>query len=247
MVDQLVDALDHPDRMIYRGESYLMPNRRRPVQRLRRVWQAIITEAEFRGYQVTFRHYPRDHFDHGQLVVHIDRDEFPIELHGERGAPLRLTIKEVHPSRRRSYDSWTDTPERPLHTQLGEVFTHIERWAETLIEQRDRQHRQEAERHRASLEAAARREFAEDHRRNVIAARIGDVQFIGDARGYSAALEAAAARLPADRAGEVRAWVAWIGEHIAQIDPRIILAGMPTTPRPHRDELRPYLPPRHWY
>jgi hypothetical protein len=39
------------------------------MQRIRRIWQAIIDEALFRGYSVDFRYSRRDTYDRGQLVV----------------------------------------------------------------------------------------------------------------------------------------------------------------------------------
>lgn len=249
LVDQLVRGLENPERMTYRSTPYLMPNPRRPLQRMRRIWQAIITEASFRGYQSSFRHHPRDHFDRGQLVLHINRDEFPIELYGERGHPLRLTITERHPSRRRGYDTWTDTPDQPLHMRLGEIFTHIEQWADLLREQRDEERRREQQRarDRQRREEQARHQFAEDHRRATIAARVDTTRFVDHARAYAAALASAAGHLNADRAADVRAWADWIREHSDQIDPRHSAAGMPATPEATHEELRPYLPPGHWY
>lgn len=249
MVEDLIEALDYPERMIYQHRPYLMPNKRRPIQRMRQIWQAIITEAEFRGYETLFQHNRRDHYDSGQLILRIDRDDFPIRLNGERGQPLQLTIREVHPGRRRGYDTWTDTPDNPLHEQLGEVFTHIERWADLLIERREADRRRELQhmRERERREAEARRQFAEDHRRKTIQARIGERQFADDARAYAAALLAVADDLQPDRAEKVRAWAQWILRHADQVDPRLNREGMPKTPKPERDDLRPYLPPGHWY
>lgn len=248
IVEDLTEALDHPERMIYENRPYLMPNKRRPLQRMRQIWQAIITEAEFRGYETQFQHNQRDRYDSGQLILRIDRDEFPIQVYGERGQPLRLTIKETHPARRRGYDTWTDTPDKPLHKQLGEVFTHIERWADLLIERREAEQRRERQRmrERDRREADARRQFTEDHRRTTIQARIAERQFADEARAYAAALLAVAADLRPARAEKVRAWAEWILSHADQVDPRLNREGMPTTPKPERDDLRPYLPAGHW-
>jgi hypothetical protein len=249
IVEDLTEALDYPERMIYQHQPYLMPNSRRPVQRMRQIWQAIITEAEFRGYETLFRHNQRNRYDSGQLILRIDRDEFPIQLYGGRGQPLQLTIRDVHPARRRGYDTWTDTPDKPLHKQLGEVFTHIERWADLLIERgeterrREQQHRRERERQ----EAEARRQFTEDHRRKTVQARIGERQFADDARAYAAALLAVADDQRPDRAEKVRAWAEWILRHADRVDPRLTREGMPKTPKPERDDLRTYLPAGHWY
>src|SRR4029077_20433799 len=100
------------------------PRRRHPLVTMRRIWQAIINEAEFRGYSVHYQR-ERDNYDHGKLVVRIGEDDFPLALFGDRGTPLTLRIRERHPHRRRGYDGWTDTDDDPLHKKLGEVFTHI--------------------------------------------------------------------------------------------------------------------------
>ncbi|MEV2241070.1 hypothetical protein [Micromonospora sp. NPDC049891] len=249
IVQDLTEALDFPERMIYQHRPYLMPNKRRPVQRMRQIWQAVITEAEFRGYETLFRHNRRDHYDSGQLILRIGRDEFPLQLYGERGKPLQLTIKEVHPARRRGYDTWTDTADQPLHRQLGAIFTHIERWADLLIARREAEERREQERRRERQrrEDEAQRQFTEDHRRKTIQARIGERQFADDARAYAAALAAVADDLEPDRAQEVRAWATWILQHADHVDPRLSREGMPKTPRPERDDLRPYLPAGHWH
>ncbi|WP_434742729.1 hypothetical protein [Micromonospora sp. SH-82] len=246
IVEDLTEALDYPERMIYQDRPYLMP-RRRPMQRMRQIWQAIITEAEFRGYETLFQHNRRDHYDRGHLILRIDREDFPIQLSGEQGKPLLLTITQVHPARRRGYDTWTDTPDTPLRTQLGEVFTHVERWADLLIERREADRRRELQymRERERREIEARRQFAENHRRTTIQARIGERQFANDARAYAAALLGVAGDLRPDRADPVRAWADWILRYADRVDPRLNPEGVPKTPKPGRDDLRPFLPPGH--
>jgi hypothetical protein len=250
LVEELVEGLHAPDKMIYgRDYSWRVPTRQYPLAKMRRIWQAIVTEAEFRGYSVRFERESRS-YDQGTLVLSIGPDAFPIALYGKRGEPLTLRITQQHPRRRRGYDSWTDSPDDPLHTKLGEIFTHIERWADLLIQQREAQHQQElqAHRRREQAEAKARRRFAEDHRRTVIARRLEEVQFAEDARAYSGALLAAADQVEEPRAEQVRAWARWAGEHAERVDPRRTPKGMPKTPKPTRDELRPYLPNGgYWY
>jgi hypothetical protein len=183
--------------------------------------------------------------------VRIGRDDFPLALYGERGKSLTLRITERHPQRRRGYDSWTDSEDDPLHKKLGEIFTHIERWADLLIRQREAEHRRELEvqQRREQAEAEARRQFAEDHRRTVIARRLAEVRLTDDVRAYSAALLAAADKLDDEsRAEQVRAWARWASEHADRMDPRRTWEGMPKTPKPSHDELRPYLPNGgYWY
>lgn len=244
LVEQLVDGLHASDRRIYGPDySWRTPRHQYPLGKMRRIWQAIINEAEFRGYSV---HVERDrgYYDHGKLVVRIGWDDFPLSLYGTRGKPLTLRMTERHPHRRRGYDSWADSDDDPLHKKLGEVFTFIERWADLLVQQREAERRRtlEARRRREQAEAEALDRFAEDHRRTVIVRRLTEVQFAEDARAYGAALLAAADELDPPRADQVRAWAQWVCEHADRIDPRRTLAGTPETPKPTHDELRPYLP-----
>jgi hypothetical protein len=251
IVEQLVQALDRTDKWIYGPDfNWRAPRPGYPLVKMRRIWQALITEATFRGYSVRFSLENRDHYDRGNLVIDIDRDGFPIALYGDRRHTLTLTIKEKHPHRRRGYDSWTEAPDRPLRTRLGEVFTHIERWADLLIQKREQEHQKQMEdkRRRERIEADARRQLTEEHRRTVLAERIAEVEFADDARTYSTALLASADQLAAPRADEVRAWARWVHEHADRVDPRHKLKGMPAKPNPTYDELKAYLPNNGlWY
>ncbi|GIH11211.1 hypothetical protein Rhe02_92780 [Rhizocola hellebori] len=191
----------------------------------------------------------RNAYDRGRLVIRIDWDDFPLDLYGDRKTALRLTTTERHPSRRRGNDTWTDTPERPLHKQLGEIFTFIEQWADLLLAQRERERQQELERRRKRdlAEAEAGKQFAEQFRRKTIAARISEVAFAEDARAYAQALAASADGLEAGRSAEVKAWASWITRYADAVDPLLTMAGMPQVPNPSRDDLREFLPRGHWY
>jgi hypothetical protein len=248
IVDQLADALEHPDRMIYGFERTVVPIRQYPVQRMRKIWQAIITEARFRGYKASFRHDRTDRYSHGQLLVTIGPDDFPLELYGKISKPLCLRVRAQHPKRRRGFETWTDSPQLPLQKQLGEVFTGIELWAELLIAQREKQDRadQERTRRRELLQADARRQFAEHHRRETLTGRITDRWFAADARRYTAALTAAAGDLPPERATDVREWARWILQHADDLDEQATRGGMPELPPATYSDLKPYMPLGYW-
>lgn len=249
IVDELIEALDRPDRLIYQYRPYLMPHRQYPKQRMRRIWQAIVCEAAFRGYETFFQLARRDQYARGELVVRIDRDEFPLDLYGDRQTPLRLMIRERHPSRRRGYETWTDSPDRPLHKQLGDVFTFIEQWAELLEAQRERERQNALERRRKRdrMEAGARLQYVEQFRRDEIMNRLADVSFVADARAYVKDLLQAAARLDGGRRTEVEAWAAWIAQYADTVDPVRNAEGMPVVPEPSADDLRRFLPGGFWY
>jgi hypothetical protein len=240
-------ALEWPEQSRQeRWGGYPPPSPGRPLQRMRRIWQAIIDEAGFRGYSVEVAHNRRDVYDRGRMVVAIGPDEFPLDLYGDRSVRLRLRITEQHPQRRRGYDTWTDSADRPLQSVLSEVFTHIERWAELLAERREqeRQRQREWQRQRDRAEAEARKQFAEHHRRKVLAQRLEAVCLADDARSYATALRDAADGLAAARAESVRAWAAWALAFADRIDPRRTLAGTPEPGQPTWAELRSYLSAR---
>jgi hypothetical protein len=244
LLEQLESALDWPQQSRQdRWGGYPSPSPQRPLQRMRRIWQAIISEALFRGYSVEFAHNRRDAYDRGQLIIEIGQDQFPLDLYGDRTTPLRLRITEPQPQRRRDYDIWTDSPERPLQAALGEVFTHIEQRAELLIARREqeRQQQREWQRRRDRAEAEARKQFAEDHRRAALSRRLDAVRVADDAGAYAAALSAAAESLEPARADSVRAWADWAAAYAIRTDPRLTPAGAPTPPRPTWGDLRPYL------
>jgi hypothetical protein len=80
--------------------------RRRPIVRMRRIWQAVVAEALLRGYSVRVNHNRRNHYDHGTLVVKIGPDDFPISLNGNSAMPMRLSILGERSSWRRRDDTW---------------------------------------------------------------------------------------------------------------------------------------------
>ena len=243
MLERLEEAMDWPERMQRgRWNSWSPMSPRRPAQRMRRIWQAIIDEALFRGYAVAFAHNRRDHFDRGQLVTEIGWDRFPLDLYGDRTTRLRLLIADPH-RRRRGDGTWTDSAEHPLEGQLGEVFTYIERRADRLVAQRDEERRRALEQRRQEeqAEAEARQHFAADHRRRVLTERLAAGRVAEDARGFGRALLAVAEGLEPDRAEQVRTWADWAFGYAQRTDPLLTLSGVPATPNPTREDLLPYL------
>ena len=88
---------------------------------------------------------------------------------------------------------------------------------------------------------AANQAFVEQDRREAMAERLGAVRYAADVRAYAAALAERATALPVARREQVLAWAAWAGTYADQIDPTITLPGMPATPKPTTDQLRPFL------
>ena len=89
--------------------------------------------------------------------------------------------------------------------------------------------------------AAANQAFVEQHRRDTLDERLGATHYAADVRAYAAALAERATALPMARREQVLAWAAWAGTYADQIDPTITLPGMPATPKPAPDQLRPFL------
>jgi len=240
--EELIRALQRQDQRLY-GVRYQFMARKKPIVRMRRLWQAIINEARYRGYEVYVRQEHRDPYDAGSLIVRIGRDDCKIKVYGDTVTPLSLRIETDPPQRRRRDDVWTDTDGVSVEQCLGDVFTRIEEHAEQQIEHRaavERRAEQQQQARRAA-EAEARREFAEDHRRRVIAQRINDTRYADDVRAYSRALRDRVERAPEDRREDVLAWAAWAEQYADSIDPRCTLAATPATPEPDRADLRPYL------
>jgi hypothetical protein len=241
LVQELLQALDRQERRLY-GYHYQIMARRKPVVRMRRLWQAIINEARFRGYTVHVSQNHRDAYDAGGLVVRIGPDDCKIHLDGDTVTPLRLRVSTDPPQRRDRGDAWTDADGVSVEQRLGEVFTRIEQLAEQQIEQREAQRcRDERQRQaRLAAETRARQAFAEDHRRRVIAQRIEEVRYTDDVRAYGQRLRAAVGRAPEGRRDAVRAWAQWAEQYAESIDPRCTLAGAPVVPDPDWSQLRSY-------
>lgn len=249
LLAELEASLDWPERsMRLRWGGWDPVSPRCPVQRMRRIWQGIVNEARHRGYSVRVTHDRRDHTDRGQLVLTIGRDEFPLSLYGDRRTTLQLSTPASRPTRRRRLDTWTDGQDgRRLETVLGEVFTHLERRAEILIEERAQQQRRQDEIRAAEDRrvAAAVLRFAEQERRTTVTHRLAAAQLADDARAYAAALLDAATGLEPVRAAAVAEWAQWASHYADRTDPRRTLTEMPAPRTPTREELRPYLHGQH--
>jgi hypothetical protein len=63
IVEELTAAVEYPDKLWRQkyGPCNSLVARRRPIVRMRRIWQAVVAEAMFRGYSVHVDHNRRDH------------------------------------------------------------------------------------------------------------------------------------------------------------------------------------------
>jgi hypothetical protein len=211
---------------------------RQKTGRMLRIWQAILDEAKFRDYQVRIGGQRR-----GECVtIEAGWDGFSLVSGGtQNGLWLRL-----HPDERshsRKDPSWSDASGKPLEQQLTVMFDRLELMIKTAVEQREEQARKADERrHRwEAAMAVAREQFAEQHRRDTLSARIEEAADVEDIRAYAAALRNAAVSVDSSRRADVIAWATWAQTYADEADPVHNHAGMPTTPKPAPDDLAPYL------
>ncbi|MGH3758435.1 hypothetical protein [Actinophytocola sp.] len=223
-----------------RVEDWIPDVPRQKKGRVLRILQAIIAEAEFRGYRVRKAGHVRD----GYLEISIGwDDEFPFTFGGTtHGLWLRLQP----PGRRVRALTWSDTKTEPVERQLGKFFDQVEHLRAAAEERREEERRRTEDRRRRweDAMATARRKYAEQHREQTLRKRIENADLSDDIRAYSAALLDRAAALDGDRREDVRAWAEWVATYADRVDPRCDPEGMPTTPKPSPDELSPYL--RGW-
>lgn len=241
LVERLVEASD-VDGRFERRRGYAAPGRRRPAQRMRRIWQAIIVEAEFRGYRASLEHSRRDIYDTGQLVISIGRDDIPLVLSGGGQQPLSIRL-EIEGVRRNKRETWTDSADAQLESQLGALMTRVEELAQVQVDLREVEYQRVLERRRRWDEAAviARRVFVEDFFRAALATRVAAGREAREMRAYADAIERRAAGLADEDRAQAFEWAAWIQGHADEIDPARMSTGVPSVPEPTDRDLRPYL------
>jgi hypothetical protein len=122
------------------------------------------------------------------------------------------------------------------------MFDRLELMIKTVVERREEEDRQAAERQRRweAAMAKARKQFAEQHRKNALRERIDEAREAEDIRAYAAALRSSAETVDLPR-DDVIAWATWAQIYADEIGPVRNRAGTPATPEPGRDNLAPYL------
>jgi hypothetical protein len=214
---------------------------RQKIGRTLRIWQAILDETAFRGYEVWVRGRRGGEY----LTIEAGRDEFILVTGGtQNGLWLRLHPDERRHSRKDP--SWSDTESRPLEQQLAAMFDCLELMIKAAVERREEEIRQATERRRRweAAMAAAQDQFAEAHRSDTLRERIEEAAEAEDIRAYAAALRGSAERVDPSRQKDVIAWATWAKTYADEADPVRNCAGMPVTPKPQPDDLTPYL--RGW-
>lgn len=211
---------------------------RQKTGRMLRIWQAILDEAGFRGYRVRIGGQRRGE----HVTIEASRDEFKLTGGGtQNGLWLKFHPEEGY--RRQKNTSWSDAEDRPLEQQLGAMFDRLELMIKAAVERREEEDRQAAERQRRweAAMAKARKQFAEQHRKDALRERIDEAREAEDIRACAAALRCSAETVDPSRRDDVIAWATWAQTYADEIDPVRNRAGTPATPEPGRDDLAPYL------
>lgn len=217
-------------------ESWVPQVPRQKAGRVLRIWQAILVEAEARGYGITESGWRNDL----AIALVVEHDEHPVQIGGSKdGLWLRLD----RASSRSKTDVWTDSPALPLERQLDQVFARLERVTQDKLDKKWRDHHEYLERRvmwRIAMREA-RVAFAEDFRLRVLHRRVADIRQAERIRGYATALRARASRLDEDSRQGPLAWAAWALDYADRIDANGRGAGMPDVPEPQLDQLKPFL------
>jgi hypothetical protein len=151
---------------------------------------------------------------------------------------LQLQLPDRYNGDRRT---WSDRARWRLEDKLGDVLAEIERRSEIDEERRLEQERQARERHDMWKRAVAQAtlQLVDEHREGVLRRQVTAWRFAEDIRAWSSATRANLA----DRDGcdGTNEWLSWADAYADRIDPILRPTGMPTTPKPTPESLRPFL------
>lgn len=185
-------------------ESWVPRVPRQKAGRVLRIWQAILVEAEARGYGITESGWRNDM----AIVLVVEHDEYPVQVGGSKdGLWLRLNRATM----RSKKDVWTDSPTLPLEGQLDRVFARIEQAAQEKLDKKWREH-QEYLRRRVMWRIAmrqARTAFADDFRLRVLHRRVADIRQAERIRAYAEALRLRVTHIEEKARDGPLAWAAW--------------------------------------
>jgi len=151
---------------------------------------------------------------------------------------LQLQLPDRYNGDRRT---WSDRARWRLEAKLGDVLAEIERRSEVDEERRLEQERRARERHDMWERAVAQAtlQLVDEHREGVLRRQVTAWRFAEDIRAWSSATRA----ILSDRDGcdGTNEWLAWADAYADRIDPILRPMGMPTTPKPTPESLRPFL------
>ena len=138
---------------------------------------------------------------------------------------------------------WADRQRWRLEDKLGEILEEFETRTRLAIERRAEEGRALAERRQRWEEAmaAARTQFAEDHRRQALLQQLETFDERRRIGAFCDELERAAKHTDDARAAELREWAAWARAYADGGDPLQSRPLVPPDPDPRPEDLRPYL------
>ena len=236
-------------------------------KRALRLLQALAAEADRRGHEVREQPVSQRHRTH---AYYYDGKHYPSAYSCREGEILlgigdftyTITIDKEHPestdpersdklaidlgySRASRQSKWGDRKRWKLDDVLGLVLWEVETRA---VE--DAQRKADEERAKANREVrwqaamdAAREQAVQAQYAAVLREHVKHWREATELREYCDALERhlAQADLAEDRVSGTREWLAWVRHYVQAIDPLQQLPGMPTSPDPKPEDLKPYL------
>jgi hypothetical protein len=204
---------------------------RSSLGRALRILQALITEAERRGYSVRLDDSRGD----PRVCITVKGHQFAVSVR-EKDGVLRVVLPSEYSGRR----LWSDGIRAAIEDKLGDVLANIEARAEEAEQRRLEREGQEEQRRRAWEQEMerARERFAEDERAVFLRDQVASWRLAADTRSFCLAARSVASD------SEEAEWLAWATKHADAIDPLSEALAVPESREPSPDELRPYL--RGW-
>lgn len=166
------------------------------LRRSLRILQALITEAERRGYGV----HLDDRTGDPRLCITVKGHPFAVSIR-EKDGVLRVVLPSEYAGRR----LWSDGIRAAVEDKLGDVLANIEARAEDAEQHQLERERREEERQRAWEQEMerARERFAEDQRAASIRDQVAAWRFADEIRSFCSAARDSGA-LATDDSGEAR-------------------------------------------
>jgi DNA-binding IscR family transcriptional regulator len=223
-----LDRMYTSSRDLRRGLDVSRPS----LGRALRILQALITEAERRGYGANLDDKTGD----PRVRIRLKGHEFAVSVR-EKDGVLRVILPSEYSGRR----LWSDGIRAAVEDKLGDVLANIEARADEAEHHRLERERREEEDRLAweQVMERARERFAEDQRAALLRDQVAAWRLAADIRSFCSAARGAVGHSEA-----AVAWLAWATAYADAIDPMSEALAMPQSREPSPEELRPYL--RGW-
>lgn len=207
---------------------------RQHLPRALRILQALLTEAERRGYEVRLHKEST-----GPRVGIVIRGHECAVTVREKDDLLRVVLPAEYSGRR----VWSDGVRAAVEDKLGDLLANIEARAEEAEQRRLEWERRQEERRQAWERAmeSARERFIDDHRASVLRDQVAAWRLAAEIRAFCSAAQTVSPSTSASGAQEAEEWLAWATAYADAIDPLGGSLSMPESPDPSPDDLRPYV------